>query len=321
MAGHPLLGVTAGWELFARGPDDLLRIEFAQGRITQTYVPSLETASPDVAFVIGPDEAVIRPADLVPGYVVPDGGQAQPLTGLLADGGPMVPGPAGSRTAWVTSGSPTSPALSLVTLAGHRSGPSIRFQPGGQQVPSTAVSDGRGDVLVTDGHFDVYDTGPGWDRPVPGAVLAVGPAGWLAEVCDTQYSHCHNEIVDATAGSLRTLPGPASAGVPYYLTWPPAGVISPGGSTAAVPESGSSGPATVHLIDLATGAISGLSVRVCAPGSDSPLYQQSMTWSPDGRWLFVAACGGKLVAVSARTGRAESLGVSLPPVDQVAIRP
>jgi hypothetical protein len=31
--------------------------------------------------------------------------------------------------------------------------------------------------------------------------------------------------------------------------------------------------------------------------------------------------GGKLVAVDARTGRVESLGVSLPAVDQVAIRP
>ena len=149
--GHPLLGVTAGWELFAHGTDDLLRIELARGRIIQTYVPALETASPEVAFAIGPHEAVIRPSDLVPGYVVPDGGQARPLTGLLADGGPLVPGPVGSQAAWVASGPPASPALSLVTLAGHRSGPSIHFQPGGPQVPSTAVSDGRGDVLVTDG--------------------------------------------------------------------------------------------------------------------------------------------------------------------------
>jgi hypothetical protein len=58
--GHPLLGVTAGWELFARGPDDVLRIEPALGRIDETYVPSLETASPDVAFVVGPHSAVIR---------------------------------------------------------------------------------------------------------------------------------------------------------------------------------------------------------------------------------------------------------------------
>ena len=35
IVGHSLLGVTAGWELFARGPDDLLRIQLAQGRITQ----------------------------------------------------------------------------------------------------------------------------------------------------------------------------------------------------------------------------------------------------------------------------------------------
>jgi hypothetical protein len=318
--GHPLLGVTAGWELFARGPDDLLRIELAQGRIIQTYVPSLETASPEVAFVLSPHEAVIRPFDLVPGYVVPDGGQARPLTGLLADGGPMVPGPAGSNAAWVTSGPSTSPALSLVTLTGHRSGPSIQLQPGGPQLPATAVSDGRGDVLVTDGNFGVYDTGPGWDRPVPGTVIAVGPTTWLVDACDAQYRRCRNEVVDIVSGSRRVLPGAAA----YYFTWPPTGVITPDGSTAAVAENGRNGRLTVHLIDLRTGAVRDLNVRLGPPGGDLPLgdaSEQSMAWSPDGRWLFVAASGGKLVAVNPRTGQAESLGVSLPAVDQVAIRP
>jgi hypothetical protein len=322
--GHPLLGVTAGWELFAHGPDDLLRIELAQGRIIRTYVPALETASPDVAFAIGPHEAVIRPSDLVPGYIIPDGGQAQPLTGLLADGGPLVPGPAGSQAAWVTSGPPTSPALSLVTLTGHRSGPSIHFQPGGPELPSTAVSDGRGDVLVTDGHFDVYDTGPGWARPVPGTVVAVGPTTWLVNVCDGLYRHCRYEVVDITTGSLRALPGPAGAGAPYYFSWPPTGVISPDGSTAAVAENGHGGRLTVHLIDLSTGVTTDLGVPVSAPGgylATGDTNEQSMAWSPDGRWLFVAASGGQLVAVNQRTGRAESLGVSLPAVDQVAIRP
>jgi hypothetical protein len=317
---HSLLGVTANWELFARGPDDLVRIEFAQGRIIQTYVPSLETASPDVAFVIGPHEALIRPSDVVPGYVVPDGGQARPLTGLLAEGGPMVPGPAGSQAAWVTSGSPTSPALALVTLTGHRSGPIIHFQPGGPQVPFTAVSDGRGDLLVTDGNFDVYDAGPRWDRPVPGTLVAVGSADWLVDVCDAQYSHCRNEVVEAATGSVRALPGPAPTGAPYYFSWPPSGVISPDGSTAAAAENGPNGRLTVHLIDLRTGAARDLNVPLGGPGSDLTLDEQSMVWSPDGRWLFVAASGGKLVAVNARTGRAESLGVSLPGVDQVAIR-
>ncbi len=318
--GHPLLGVTAGWELFARGPDELLRIELDQGRIIQTYVPSLETASPDIAFLIGAHEAVIRPSDVVPGYLVPDGGQAIPLTGLLAVGGPMVPGPAGSQAAWVTSGPPVSPELSLVTLTGHRSGPSIHFQPGAPQVPSTAISDGRGDLMVTDGHFSVYDTGPGWDRPVPGTLIAVGSATWLVEVCDAQYSHCRNEVVDATTGSQRVLPGPAPNGPPYYFSWPPTGVISPDGSTAAVAETGRTDQLTVHLIDLHTGATRDLNIPLGPPGSGSTPDEQSMAWSPGGRWLFVAATGGKLVVVNPRTSHGQNLGVSLPAVEQVAIR-
>jgi hypothetical protein len=321
---HPLLGVTAGWELFARGPEDLLRIQLAQGRITQTYVPSLETASPDVAFVIGAHEAVIRPSDLVPGYVVPDGGQARPLTGPLADGGPLVPGPAGSHADWITSGSPASPALSLVALTGRRSGPSIEFQPDGPQLPATAVSDGRGDVLVTDGHFGVYDTGPGWDRPVPGTVIAVGPADWLVDVCDVQYQHCRDEVADIASGTWRALPSSVPGG-PYDFSWPPTGVIAPDGSTAAVAENGRGGRLTVHLIDLHTGAARNLDVPVGAVAGDLPVSgdigEDSMVWSPDGRWLFVAASGGRLVVVNARTGQAEGLGVRLPAVDQVAIRP
>jgi hypothetical protein len=322
IVGHPLLGVSAGWELFARGPDDLLRIQPAQGRIIQTYVPALETGSPDVAFVIGANEAVIRPADLVPGYVVPDDGQARPLAGLFADGGPMIPGPAGSQAAWVTTGPPTSPSLSLVRLTGHRSGPSIRFQPGGPQLPATAVSDGRGDVLVTTGSFEVYDTGPGWDRLLPGMVVAVGPTEWLVDACNVLYTNCRYEVVDIASGSQRALPGPAPAD-PYYYSWPPTGVISPDGSTAAVADYGPTGLVTAHLIDLRTGAVRDLNVPLGGPSNDLPLggaNQYSMAWSPDGRWLFVAASGGKLVAVDPRTGRAEGLGVRLPAVDQVAIR-
>jgi hypothetical protein len=316
--GHRLLGVTAGWELFARGPSELLRIQLAEGRITQTYVPPLETASPDVAFVIGAHEAVIRPSDLVPGYVVPDGGQAQPLTGVLSDGGPLVPGPVGSQAAWVASGSATSPELSLVALTGHRTGTSIRFQSGGPQVPATAISDGRGDVLVTDNEFGVYDTGPGWDRPVPGTLIAIGPTEWLVDACDPLYLHCRDEVVNTSSGSLRAIGGGVPA-PPYYFGWPPTGVISPGGSTAAVAENGRNEQLTVHLVDLRTGATRDLNVPVGMSGGNA--NENSMVWSPDGRWLFVAATGGKLVVVDTRTGRIEGLGVRLPAVDEVAIRP
>jgi hypothetical protein len=320
--GHPLLGVKAAWELFARGPNDLLRIQLAQGRISVTYVPPLQTANPDVSFVIGAHEAVIRPTDLVPAFVVPDGGQARQLTGPLADGGPLVPGPAAAQAAWVNSGSPGSPALSLITLSGRRSGPTIRFHPGGPQLPATAASDGRGYVLVLTGSYGVYDTGPGWDRPVPGAVLAVGHASWLVVTCHPPYRHCRNDVVNIASGARRVLPGPA-AGFPFEYSWPAPGVIAPDGSTAAVPESGRNG-LTVHLVNLRSGVNRDLKIVIGVPGSDLPLAtdlnDQSMVWSPDSHWLFVVAAGGKLVAVDASTGRAERLAATLPAVAQLAIR-
>lgn len=335
--GRGLLGVSAGWELFARGPDDLLRVQLAQGRISLTHVPPLGSASPNVAFVIGPHEVVIHSFDQVPGYVVPDDAQPRPLPGSLADGGPLVPGPARAQVAWVLTGLPTAPALSLVSLSGRPSGPKIRFAPGGPQLPATAVSDGRGDVLVDTGTFRAYDAGPGWDRPVPGTLVAVGPTTWLVVTCDPVNPHCRNEVVDIADGARRTLPGP-DAGYPYdFSSWPPIGVIAPDGRTAAVAETASGQPAgsgiaseggtaglapsgpygavAVHLINLRTGANRDLKIPI---GAD--LSNQSMVWSPDSRWLFVAAAGGKLVAVDASTGRAERLQAGLPAVEQVAIR-
>jgi hypothetical protein len=339
--GHRLLGVTAGWELFARGPDDLLRFQLAEGRISVTRVPPLGTADPNVAFVVGPREVVIRSTDLVPGYVVPDGAQARQLTGPLAGSGPLVAGPARRQSvwAWDSRGLPASPALSLVTLSDRRAGPTIRFAPGGPQLPATAVSDGRGGVLVDTGSFNVYDAGPGWDRPVPGTVVAVGPTTWLVVSCNPLYRLCRNEVVDIADGARRTLPGPAAAGYPYdFFSWPPTGVIAPDGGTAAVAETASGQPTTseiaseggtagvsqngrhgvltVHLINLRTGANRDLGIPLGADLSD-----QSMVWSPDSRWLFVAAADGKLVAVDASTGRAELLPAPLPLVEQVAIRP
>lgn len=322
MIGHRLPGETGSWQLFARGPDDLLRIQFAKGRVTITYVPALESSNPAVAFVIGAHEAVIRSADLVPGYVVPDGGQARVLTGPLAAGGPLVPGPPGSQTAWVSTGSPSAPALSLMTLTGRRSGPVIRFPRRGPPPLFTAVSDGRGDVLVTSGSFAVHDVGPAWYRPLPGAIIAVGTDSWLSVVCDARHRRCHNEVIDAADRFRRILPGQAT-GEPFYFSWPPIGVIAPDATTAAVAESGSGGTLTVHLIDLRTGITTNLNVRIGAPGGNQAPDgdQQSMVWSPDSHWLFVAAAGGHLVVINARTGRAEPLGVKLPAVDQVAVRP
>ncbi len=328
VTGRHLFGVTSGWELLARGPDDLLRIQPARGRITWTYVPPLETSSPAVAFVATAHETIIRPADFVPGYVVPDDRQARLLTGPLASGGPLVPGARGTDTVWVSTEPQTTRELSLVTLSGRRAGPIIRFPARGPQLPATAASDGRGDVMVAGSGFSFYDAGPTWDRPVPGTIIAVGPVSWLTVICDSRSQRCHNELVDSANGTGRALPGTSRA-EPFFFTWPPAGVISPDGRMAAVAgrvvigERGGQVNA-VHLINLRTGATKDLRVRVGGTASfplGTATGEETMVWSPDSRWLFVATASGKLVAVNSRSGLVKSLGIKLPQVEQVAIRP
>ena len=210
--------MTAGWELFARGPDDLLRIQLARGQITQTYVPPLETANPDVAFVIGAREVVIRSTDYVPGYVVPDGHQARLLTGPLAGDGPLVSGRDGAQAAWVPSGPPTSPTLSLVALTGQPSGPSIRFPQGGPQLPATAVSDGRGYVL-DDRQFQHLRRRARLG-PAGAGHRGRGRPGHLArrDLQPAVSPHCRNEVVDVSDGARRVLPGPVAA-EPYYFSY------------------------------------------------------------------------------------------------------
>ena len=58
----------------------MVRVQPAQGRVTQTLVPALGSTGP-FSFVTGPSQVVIRPWDVVPGYLVPDGKPARPLPG------------------------------------------------------------------------------------------------------------------------------------------------------------------------------------------------------------------------------------------------
>lgn len=310
--GHPLLGVTANWELFARGPGDLVTIRLARGQIATTPVPTLETGNPDVSFLVGPHLSIIRSSDFVPGYAVPAGAGAHLLTGALAGGGPFIPGPR-PQEAWVIAGPPTRPFFSLVSLTGRSLGASIRFPAGGPQIPATGVSDGRGYVLMQTTPGGVADAGPTWIRPVNGNVAAVGPTRWLSVVCDATYQSCRNEVIDPADGAQRELPGAALPGF-GYLPWPPLGVISPDGRIAAVPVTNNNAEYVLDLISLQTGATKTLPVTL----AQQPAVQ-SLAWSPDGRWLFVTTARGKLIAIDARTLRIASLRVALPYLTQVAV--
>jgi hypothetical protein len=308
-AGHRLLGVTAGWELLGYGPGQVVRIEFARGRIERTTVPALLSSGP-LSFVVGPGQVIIRPLDFVPGYLVPDGHPARVLSGVLSHGGTLIPGPR-PGTAWYQSGYQAG-SLSLVRTDGTRAGTSLRLPHGGAQV----IPDGRGYALALGIHSgELYDTGPRGVRRITGTLTAVGPASWLIVQCRPDR-RCSDVVVNSATGARHSLPGriPSPAAAPPVIGAP--GVIAPDGSAAALLRAGPGGRLTLQLLNLRNGRDHRISVT---------LYQgsagiQTLAWSPDSRWLFAVAANGTLAAVNARTRHIENIGVNVPSVSQIAIR-
>jgi hypothetical protein len=311
---HPLLGVHAGWELYGRGPGVVVRIQFARGRITRTAYPALLSGGP-VTFVTDAEGALVRPIDLVPGYLIPDGEPAREAPGALDAGGPAFPGP-DPRHLWVP-GSTSDDQMVLVGLDGRRAGPSIAAPPQGSSVNASlfAVPDMTG-YLLFPGAGGVYDVRPGGtSRVTTGTVLAAGPTRWLTAACDSN-ARCRPVVTDWSAGVRHPLSTRLNGAV-----LPAGGVISPDGATAAVLVG--SPRARIEIIDLATGAAHALPLRIDLSEAGTGWAWESMAWSPDSQWLFAAASGG-LYAVSQRTGQvtnlSHTLGPALPQLFQLSMR-
>jgi hypothetical protein len=297
--GHRLLGLPRGWHLLGLGPGDLVDIRPGDGRIIQTAV-SLDSTGP-VSLVAGPGQAVIRPLDFVPGYLVRSGRPPQGLPPPLSHGGEyVVPGPRAGQV-WIVPAS--GRRMSLYSLTARVTTMSVPLPRGNW----LAAPDGRGDVLLQTTQGSSYDAGPGGARPVTtGMVAAVGPAGWLVVQCRAG-GPCAKVLISPVSGARRTLPGNPVA------TDGSAGVISPDGATAALYVSGAGGHDLLQLVSLASGRITTLPVTVAGP-----LGSRALVWSPDSRWLFTVAENGQLHAIDTRTGLVHGLGVRLPPITDLA---
>jgi len=299
-----LLGETGGWELFGRGPGSVVRLQIAEDRITRTTGVGLGSGGP-VSFVVGSNEAVIRPLDDVPGYAIPDGKPPRNLTGELGAGGLVLPGP-DPDDVWLQTGEASHASMTLVGLDGRPSDTSIPIPAGFSPYP---VADGAGYLLLakTDGR-GVYDARPGMPlRPVTtGEVLAIGPTRWLIRECASTH-RCTTVTVEWVSGARHVLHD-----VDAYENGT-AGLISPDGATVAMtdPVTG-----TVHLVTLADGVDRPLDVSVDTRSADG-----AIVWSPDSRWLFIADRYGYLAAVERRTGQVRHFGTVLPELRQLAVRP
>jgi hypothetical protein len=302
--GHPILGVRAGWELFGLDSTGVVTVRFDVGRIVRTRVPPLLSNGP-VFFVAAQTGAIIRPLDNVPGYVVPDGQPARQLTGLLAQGGTLLPGPTLTEQ-WFGRRS--------LDLLG----------PGGKVVNAHlaaiartwagfwVVADGAGGVILVDmtSQAEKYDAGPGMLRPLSAQLVAVGPRSWLGITC--QYGPCQDVVISAATGASKTLGGPPVSVTP----WPSAlGAVAPNGDTAAVIVPADGETSALELVNLVTGGLTRVAVAV---GGSWPTQ---LAWSPDSRWLFVITSRGTLEAVDPRTGRAQLVGLGLAGLSQIVIRP
>jgi hypothetical protein len=316
--GHPLLGVRARWELFGRGPGVVVRIQFADGRITRTAHPGLLSGGP-VTFVTDAEGALVRPIDFVPGYLIPDGEPTREAPGALGAGGPVFPGP-DPRHLWVPGGT-NDDRMMLVGMDGRRTGPWIAAPPQSSPINTSllAIPDQAG-YLLFPGIGGVYDARPsGTSRVTTGTVLAAGPTRWLAAEC-TSRTRCRPVVIDRSTGVRY----PLNTRVPLSSRLndaglSAAGVISPDGATAAVLVG--SPQASIEIINLATGTAHALPLRIDLSEADTGWAWEAMVWSPDSRWLFVAA-QGDLDAVNQRTGQitnlSHTLGPALPQLFQLS---
>lgn len=295
--GRPLVPARAGWELFGRCPSVVVRLELATGTLTRTAVPPLTSNGP-VSFVVGADRAIVRPLDMGPGYVIPDGRPVGRLDPATFSGGPAFPGP-DAHHLWVAT--PDEKAMRLVDLDGRPTGTALPV-PGFEAQP-----DGAGFLLFAD-TGGVYDARPdGIHRITSGLLQAIGPRHWLTAECDARY-RCASVVIGRDTGARRSVGARRSYGDPV-------GQITADGTVAAVTTGGPDGTVRLRLLDLRSGR--SRAVNIDLPSDQTPA---AYLWSPDGHSLFVLNAAGGIVVVD-RAGRVRPLGVTLPPLTQLAFRP
>lgn len=307
--GSQLLDVPAGWDLFARGPDHVVRIELARGRITRTTVPALENTGAGFSFVVGRDRVIVQSTEVGSGYVVPDGRPAGDLPASFEQNAPVLPGPDVDHV-WVPAHSSPQSAMVLVGLDGRPAGPTIRVP----VAPGAVGADGAG-------YVQFYATGGTYDarpdaikRITSGNLLATGPTRWLTVECDEQF-RCATTVIDRATGARHAI---AASAYNYSNGGFASGVIAPDGSSAAITQiEGQEGTPMLYLLDLSTGHARATKVIL---NSEQAFSGGALVWSPDSRWLFIAADAGRLLVLDRRTMHTTALAANIPQIQQIAFR-
>lgn len=294
--GSSLRGL--GVDLFARSADTVFRIDGRTGRVTATPGVVLGTSGP-VAFIAGPSQVVLRPWEDGTGFVVPDGRAARPLTGRLAKGTRILPGPPGRL--WLADGQWGS-SVRLIGFDGRSTGTVVDAEPGG------VIGDGRGGLLLTDigGAYQVTPTGP--RRITRGTVMAMGRSHFLVADCNARHV-CSSYLYDRATKKQRRLGGVRTDQLPN-------GTLSPDGGYAALitwPRQGDGQVLTVVELDSGRTLLTHRSET-----SGDPYPERANIWLPDNR--LVGLDRGRLFLFDPRTRRVSQPDIKLPTLLQLAAR-
>ncbi len=299
---------AGNWELVGYGPSGVVRYRPATGERTVTPVPTIQSSGP-LSFVVTRHDAIIRPMDGVPGYLVPDGRPATALPDLLAYSPAAWPGPDPEHL-WVLMNTYPS-TVGLIDPQGAMTGTYLELpEMAAGNPPFSLTADGSGYLLAAavGGRYDLTPDGP---RLVThGIVLAVGPTGFLVYDCD-EKARCGVFRVDRSTWKRHAL-----AGLDFSpSTFARNGVISPDGRYAAV-QVMQGGSAAAQLVDLTRGMARPLPIDLARDGRT--LGNSSLAFTPDGRYLLALGSEG-VVPVDPVSG-ATLPPLPLPGLDAIAVR-
>lgn len=305
--GEHLWGVTGKWELFTVGSQGITRIQPAAGIITNTLPPDQVGNGPDSVFPMAGRVLVMRQYGSE-GYQVVDGEPASKLPASLqvqsGSGGVMpFPGP-DPKHLWVQRsdyGSGVMRSELMLLNANGKPERSARLPDGAW----TIGSDGRGGLLIGAEGGGVYRmTDGGYQRISTGTVRGLGPRTVVLGECDDNLT-CGLVGQDLLTGERWQLPAIAGAA---QIT------VSPDGVHAAMvfPTDDGQVPA-IELMNLRTGARKKLGALAYGAGLQ-------VAFSPDGSLMFAVGDSYRL-QVFDRDGNEIPLGIKVPAVDSVVVRP
>jgi hypothetical protein len=311
-----LIARASGWEIVGYGPQGLVRIDPATGRVWLVEGPELSNGSGYQSLVSGDGYTLVMDADFKR-LLIPDDGPPRIPLKLLGSAALAFPGPDSSHLwTWdnTVGGGTARPTLRLVDWQERATGTTITL-PDNIDPDTTPFPDGAGFLLVA-GIGGTYDARPDGVRLVTtGTVIAAGPTGYLAYECGARPA-CSTIVVNRNTRARRIL-GEGSPSLIHPTSIVP-GQISPDGSYAAYVQNPTEPAAgePVHLVDLITGEENVLPVLVDADNTAGSVFG----FSPDGRYLFVATLGGTIDIVDTHTKVVHQLPHDVPPVQSLTTR-